>query len=103
MSIGHKADTKQRTHAASNGSRVRRRLVASGLGTLPAGTYTDHAQPGLQLRVRGKGQQDGNGKFSSYTREWLLRIVFRGTETRLALGTLANMNLAEARDAAREL
>ena len=77
-----------------NGSPIARFTVAR-LAALPVGTYTDPAQPGLQLRVR-------KGSTGKVTRAWLLRIVYRGQETRLALGTFPLTSLEAARELARE-
>jgi integrase len=67
------------------------RLTASKIEGLQDGTYSDAAQVGLQLNVRGG------------TKTWLLRIEFQRRPTRLTLGHLPTMGLADAREEARRL
>lgn len=74
--------------------RLGTRLIASHLPGLPPGTYTDAAQPGLQLRVSARA--------GGHTRSWLLRFKFRGEESRILLGHFPSMSLDGARGAARE-
>lgn len=69
----------------------RGRLVASKVEGLEDGTYSDAAQVGLQLVVRGD------------TKTWLLRIEYQRQPTRLTLGHLPGMSLAAAREEARRL
>lgn len=63
---------------------------------MPAGTHTDPGQTGLQLRVRAL--RDGKA-----SRAWLLRLKFRGQETRILLGHPPQMTLDAARGEARRL
>jgi integrase len=72
------------------------RFTASRLPTLPEGTHTDPAQPGLQMRVRPKA---GGGA----SRTWLLRFKFKGEETRILLGHFPATSLAAARAEAQRL
>jgi hypothetical protein len=62
-----------------------KRLTASRAAVLADGVYTDRQQPGLQLEVRGDA------------RCWILRIQTGGRRTRLTLGHLDGMSLADAR------
>lgn len=76
-----------------------KRFTASRLASLPAGRYADPAQQGLYLLVR-------NRKADPPSRTWLHRIVFRGADTFLTLGTFPRTSLADARaevQAQREL
>ncbi len=70
------------------------RFVASRLATLPAGTYTDPGQPGLQIRVRVTAQGG--------TRSWLFRFQFRGLESRILIGHFPETTLEAARALVRE-
>jgi integrase len=70
--------------------RQNRRFVATSIGSLPPGTHTDPAQPGLQIRVR----QKAGGAFS---RTWLLRFKFNGEESRILIGHFPDTTLAEAK------
>lgn len=69
----------------------RTRLTASSAASLGDGIYSDPAGPGLQLEVRGNA------------RIWILRIQHAGKRTRLTLGRLPSMSLADAREEARRL
>ena len=71
-------------------------FVSTRVSTLPAGTYTDPGQKGLQLRVREN--QDGKA-----SRTWLLRFKFQGDETRILLGHFPATTLDAARGEARKL
>ncbi|MGD9598467.1 MAG: tyrosine-type recombinase/integrase [Steroidobacteraceae bacterium] len=73
----------------------RRRLTASGLGSLPPGEYADPAVPGLQLRVR-RGQR-------SDTRVWVFRYAWGNEKPRVRIGHLATHPLAKARETALAL
>lgn len=84
---------------AQNGDRTQpslagKRLTASRIVGLPAGTYTDPGQVGLQLRVRVSGR--------GVARTWLLRFKFRGQPTQIALGPYPQLTLEAARSIARE-
>ena len=73
------------------GTSGTKRLTASRAVVLGDGVYTDTQQPGLQLEVRGS------------VRAWILRIQHGGRRTRLTLGRLPDMSLADAREEARRL
>lgn len=95
---GHKAGTvaatrnlEKRTYKPAG-----RRWTATGVVSLPEGTYTDPAQPGLQMRVRAK-------EAGAASRTWLLRFKFKGEETRILLGHLPGTSLADARAEAQRL
>ena len=81
--------------SASHGARSASRFTSSRIGSLGAGTYTDPACVGLQLRVTQKA--------AGLTRSWLLRFKFRGEESRILLGHFPALSLADARRAAMEL
>ncbi len=66
-----------------------KRLVASMVGTLPPGDYTDPATPGLQLRVRTK--RDG------FSRTGLHRYSWRGQGIRIVIGHAKTTPLGDAR------
>jgi len=70
------------------------RFVSSRIGTLPSGTYTDPAQPGLQLRVRTTKRH--------IIGSWLHRFKFRGCETRVLIGHFPETTLEAARRIVRE-
>jgi integrase len=82
--VGHTPPTPKR------GNR-RSRLTASQLPKLAIGDHTDPATKGLQLRVRAK------------SRAWLFRYRWRGEWVRLTIGHYPGLDLAEARDEAKEL
>src|SRR4249919_2885728 len=65
------------------------RFVASRVGSLPPGTYTDPGQPGLQLRVCSNA--------AGTTRSWLFRFQFRGAESRILIGHFPETTLEAAR------
>jgi integrase len=68
------------------------RFTASRVATLPAGSYTDPATTGLQLRVRIG--------VKILSRTWLFRYRWRGQFVRIMLGHLPEMSLSEAREKA---
>ena len=81
------------------------RLTATIATSLGDGVYTDPAMPGLQLVVRGSGTP-------TESRTWVLRIQHKRDQpqtkgktnrTRLTLGHLPGLSLAQARDEARRL
>lgn len=81
------------------------RLTATIAGSLGDGVYTDPAVPGLQLVVRAAGTP-------TESRTWVLRIQHKRDQpqtkgktdrTRLTLGHLPSLSLAQARDEARRL
>lgn len=85
----------QRTNRDSVSTIVStRRLNATRITSLAIGTYTDPGQIGLQLRVAAKR--------SGSSRSWLLRLKFRGQETRMLLGHFPETTLETARRLARE-
>ena len=69
------------------------RFVSSRIATLPRGTYTDPAQPGLQLRVCTTKRHT--------IRSWLHRFRFRGGETRVLVGHFPETTLEAARHMVR--
>lgn len=102
--ISGKVDTKRTQNGVDTVTRHTRkgrqgvdtkRFSASIVSALPAGTHTDPAQTGLQLRVRAT--QHGT------SRTWLLRCKFQGDETRIALGHFPATSLDAARGIARQL
>ena len=90
-----KPPSRRRPGVDSKAESRTQRLVATRVATLPAGTYTDPGQTGLQLRVREKA--------SGFSRTWLLRFKFKGEETRIVLGHFPQTNLDAARGEARKL
>ena len=89
-----KPPSKRHPGVDSKAESRTQRLVATRVATLPAGTYTDPGQTGLQLRVREKA--------SGFSRTWLLRFKFKGEETRIVLGHFPQTNLDSARGEARK-
>jgi integrase len=83
-------------HPTNRKQTASARFTASRIPSLPAGTYTDPGQPGLQIRVREKA---GGGA----SRTWLLRFKFKGEETRILLGHFPQTTLDAARGEARRL
>lgn len=79
-----------------------KRLTASIAASLKDGVYSDPAMPGLQLVVRGTGANADEARPAA-SRTWVFRVQFRGKRTRLTLGHLPTMPLAQARDEARRL
>ena len=82
--------TKRKTQ-----ERGTRALVASKLGALPLGDYTDLAVRGLQFRVRERG--------TGASRTWLFRYKWREEWVRLALGQFPGLSLADAREKAQQM
>ncbi len=82
--------TKRKTQ-----ERGTRALVASKLGALPLGDYTDLAVRGLQFRVRERGV--------GASRTWLFRYKWREQWVRLALGQFPGLSLADAREKAQQM
>jgi integrase len=83
--------TKSKSRRARGG-----KLIASELGTLPPGDYTDPAVTGHQYRVRKKQR-------GAPSRSFLLRYTWRGEWVRLTLGHFPSMSLKDARGRALEL
>lgn len=79
-----------------------KRLTASIAASLKDGVYSDPAMSGLQLVVRGAGGDTDEARLAA-SRTWVFRVQFRGKRTRLTLGHLPTMSLAQARDEARRL
>ena len=78
------------------------KLNAARLRTLTKpGTYGDGAGLYLQVRMPAKqGQQDGSEKPKQPNRSWLYRFKLHGKPHLMGLGTVDDVSLAEARDAA---